>query len=95
LLGRDGYSGIHAWQLIEKRAEATSEAQDIVALTAVLSTVLFADCTVEPFFNKLLALRHAAYAAGLRLGRRTVRTFPLLPPPQKNRSPPSDSRPEM
>src|SRR5712691_5920265 len=29
-----------------------------------------------------------------RLGRRTVRTLPLLPPPQKNRSPPSDSSPE-
>src|SRR5713226_6994701 len=29
-----------------------------------------------------------------RLGRRTVLTFPLLPPPQKNRSPPSDSSPE-
>ena len=34
--------------------EATSEAEDIVAFTAVLSTVLFADCTVELFFNKLL-----------------------------------------
>jgi hypothetical protein len=33
--------------------EATSEAQDIVTSTAILSTVLFADCTVEPFFNKL------------------------------------------
>ena len=29
-----------------------------------------------------------------RLGRRTARTLPLLPPPQKNRSPPSDSSPE-
>ena len=29
-----------------------------------------------------------------RLGRRTVLTLPLLPPPQKNRSPPSDSSPE-
>src|SRR5205823_5876664 len=29
-----------------------------------------------------------------RLGRRTVLTFPLLPPPQKNRSRPSDSSPE-
>src|SRR5438445_12593681 len=34
-------------------------------------------------------------AAEPRLGRRTVLTFPLLPPPQKNRSPPSDSSPEM
>src|SRR5207245_5463599 len=32
--------------------------------------------------------------AGPRLGRRTVLTLPLLPPPQKNRSPPSDSSPE-
>src|SRR5262245_58128952 len=29
-----------------------------------------------------------------RLGRRTARTFPLFPPPQKNRSPPSDSSPD-
>src|ERR1700736_1211575 len=29
-----------------------------------------------------------------RLGRRTVLTLPLLPPPQKNRSPPSDSSPD-
>src|SRR5262249_57828346 len=29
-----------------------------------------------------------------RLGRRTVLTLPLGPPPQKNRSPPSDSSPE-
>src|SRR5918992_3991248 len=29
-----------------------------------------------------------------RLGRRTARTFPLVPPPQKNRSPPSDSSPD-
>src|SRR5688572_12079798 len=28
------------------------------------------------------------------LGRRTALTFPLLPPPQKNRSPPSDSSPD-
>ncbi len=28
-------------------------------------------------------------------GRRTALTLPLLPPPQKNRSPPSDSSPEM
>src|SRR5438093_13662791 len=33
-------------------------------------------------------------AAEPRLGRRTVLTLPLLPPPQKNRSPPSDSSPE-
>src|SRR5438874_9003294 len=33
-------------------------------------------------------------ALGPRLGRRTVLTFPLFPPPQKNRSPPSDSSPE-
>src|SRR5213596_1252294 len=29
-----------------------------------------------------------------RFGRRTTLTFPLLPPPQKSRSPPSDSSPE-
>ena len=29
-----------------------------------------------------------------RLGRRTVLTVPLLPPPQKNRSPPSNSSPD-
>src|SRR5207248_3817013 len=29
-----------------------------------------------------------------RLGRRTALTFPLVPPPQKNRSPPSDSSPD-
>jgi hypothetical protein len=33
-------------------------------------------------------------AAEPRLGRRTALTFPLLPPPQKNWSPPSDSSPE-
>ena len=33
-------------------------------------------------------------AAELRLGRRTLLTLPLLPPPQKNRSPPSDSSPD-
>src|SRR5438105_7554932 len=33
-------------------------------------------------------------AAEARLGRRTALTSPLLPPPQKNRSPPSDSSPD-
>src|SRR5215510_7097049 len=32
--------------------------------------------------------------AELRLGRRTALTFPVLPPPQKNWSPPSDSSPD-
>src|SRR5262245_30102200 len=32
--------------------------------------------------------------AELRRGRRTARTFPLFPPPQKKRSPPSDSSPD-
>jgi hypothetical protein len=32
--------------------------------------------------------------AGPRLGRRTDLTFPFLPPPQKNWSPPSDSSPD-
>src|SRR5262245_49078715 len=33
-------------------------------------------------------------AAEPRLGRRTALSFPLRPPPQKNRSPPSDSSPD-
>lgn len=33
-------------------------------------------------------------AAELRLGRRTILSLPLFPPPQKNRSAPSDSSPE-
>src|SRR5262249_35389921 len=33
-------------------------------------------------------------AAEPRLGRRMALTFPLLPPPQKNCSPPADSSPE-
>jgi hypothetical protein len=33
-------------------------------------------------------------AAGPRPGRRTALTFPLPPPPRKNRSPPSDSSPD-
>src|SRR3984893_2588488 len=33
-------------------------------------------------------------AAEPHLGRRTVLTFPLFSPPQKNRSPPSDSSPD-
>src|SRR5690606_28140490 len=33
-------------------------------------------------------------AAWPRPGRRTTLTVPLLPPPQKNRSPPSDSSPD-
>ena len=42
-----------------------------------------------------LILRSASRNSKLaRLGRRTVLTFPLLPPPQKNRSPPSDSSPD-
>src|SRR6202008_3278514 len=32
--------------------------------------------------------------AARRLGRRTTLTLPVLPPPQKNRSPPSDSSPD-
>ncbi len=46
--------------------------------------------------SRLLA--RSSYFFGLavepRLGRRTALTFPLLPPPQKNRSPPSDSSPD-
>src|SRR5499426_3549215 len=33
-------------------------------------------------------------SASPHLGRRTALTFPLRPPPQKNRSPPSDSSPD-
>ena len=36
----------------------------------------------------------SAWPRSLALGRRTARTLPLLPPPQKNRSPPSDSSPD-
>src|SRR4029450_3880206 len=36
----------------------------------------------------------AVQEAGFCLSRRTALTFPLLPPPQKKRSPPSDSSPE-
>jgi hypothetical protein len=56
-------------ELVEKRAEATSEAQDIVTSTAILSTVLFADGTVEPFFNKLLEPLVAAKQPKQRSGR--------------------------
>ena len=34
------------------------------------------------------------WSRSLALGRRTALTFPLRPPPQKNRSPPSDSSPD-
>jgi hypothetical protein len=40
------------------------------------------------------ARREPRSVAEPRLGRRTALTFPLLPPPQKNKSPPSDSSPE-
>ncbi len=39
-------------------------------------------------------LHSVVFAAASRPGRRTALTLPLLPPPQKNRSPPSDSSPE-
>src|SRR5262245_56490584 len=37
---------------------------------------------------------YALVPAEPRLGRRMLLTFPLLPPPQKNWSPPSDSSPD-
>src|SRR5262245_29200452 len=54
---------------------------------------------VVPIYLPPLPLgRGAAYPFRLapepRLGRRTALTFPLLPPPQKNQSPPSDSSPD-
>ena len=41
-------------ELVEKRAEATSEAQDTLALPTELSNALFAGCAINLFFNKLL-----------------------------------------
>src|SRR5271170_5005172 len=41
-----------------------------------------------------MAVSELLPAAETGLGRRTALTFPLLPPPQKNRSPPSDSSPD-
>ena len=43
--------------------------------------------------SRRLAGARSTQRAG-RFGRRTARTFPLFPPPQKNRSPPSDSSPD-
>jgi hypothetical protein len=40
------------------------------------------------------ALHHFFKSLEPRVGLRTALTFPLLPPPQKNRVPPSDSSPE-
>jgi hypothetical protein len=39
--------------LVEKRSEATSEAQDAVAGVTVLSEALSAGCAMNLFFNKL------------------------------------------
>src|SRR5579864_3212348 len=44
----------------------------------------------DPCFQSVLETR----TDSPRFGRRTVLTLPLLPPPQKNRSAPSDSSPE-
>ena len=51
-----------------------------------MSALVRAFWHVHPYFFGL--------APEPRLGRPTALTFPLLPPPQKNRSPPSDSSPD-
>jgi hypothetical protein len=43
-----------AWELVEKGAEAASEAQDNVLLSAALPKALGAGCAMNRFFNKLL-----------------------------------------
>jgi hypothetical protein len=43
-----------AEELVEKGAEAASEAQDHVLLSAALPKALGAGCAVNRFFNKLL-----------------------------------------
>ena len=51
----------------------------------------------RPLHRRLLAGRRTRGGAERRRrasGRRMARTVPLLPPPQKNRSPPSDSSPD-
>jgi len=53
---------------------------------AFVSALVCAFWHARPYFFGL--------AAEPRLGRRTALTFPLLPPPQKNRSLPSDSSPD-
>src|SRR5579863_3775623 len=40
------------------------------------------------------SLADSTGTSAFRAGRRTARTLPLFPPPQKNRSPPSASRPD-
>src|ERR1700751_5180176 len=56
------------------------------------------DLTREDRFDYLLVestgISEPLPAAEPRLGRGTVLTFPLLPPPQKNCPPPSDSSPD-
>jgi hypothetical protein len=44
----------HHYQLVEKGAEAASEAQDNVLLSAVLPKASGAGCAMNRFFNKLL-----------------------------------------
>jgi hypothetical protein len=43
-----------ALELVEKSAEATSEAQDNVLLSAALPKALGAGCAMNRFFNELL-----------------------------------------
>ncbi len=49
---------------------------------------------VDYLFVESTTLLEVAPRAGARRGRRTALTLPLLPPPQKNRSAPSDSSPD-
>lgn len=50
-------------------------------------------CVIAAVVSAIVVDSHYATLAP-RLGRRTALTFPLLPPPQKNRSPPSASSPD-
>jgi hypothetical protein len=49
---RNGHRSL--WELVEKGAEAASEAQDNVLLSAALPEALGAGCAMNQFFNKLL-----------------------------------------
>jgi hypothetical protein len=62
-------------------------ARVVFALAAQLTTL----CRAIP---SLSFKKHGSNFADQDEGRRMALTFPLFPPPQKNRSPPSDSNPE-
>jgi hypothetical protein len=59
-----------------------------------LNTQLFFFEDAVRFLVESTGISELLPVAEPRLGRRTVLTLPLLPPPQKNRSPPSDSSPK-